>query len=188
MFGRRRHMKFFNLVLTLFSLITATANADEIGLRLNSIVPSDDTSLVQFPPGGNANNGYINGKMINGFYDWEPYRNFYLEGALGYRSPSDIFQYSTMAYELSPGFRVTAGYFVLRLSEGISWMPGDSFNPNTWEGYNSWNFVTHLSLGLRDPKTGIGIYLDRSHYSNGNADNNPSLDYAGFMLVFPIKF
>ena len=90
-----------------------------------------------------------------------------------------------MLYELSPGFRVTWGALVLKLSEGMAYMPQNSFDPVTYDGYNKWDLVTHISVGLRDPKTGIGIYFDRSHYSNGNELNNPSLNYEGFMLLFP---
>ncbi len=168
-------------ILSLYALIQ-TASADEIGLRVDSLIPQDDNSVIQFPIGGD---GY-NGKMINAFYDWEPHQNFFLEGAIGYRSYSDIFEYSSAAYELSPGFRVTWHVLVLKLSEGVSWRPEDSFNPATSVGYQPVDFVTHLTIGLRDPKTGVGIYFDRSHYSNGFATGNPSLNYTGFQFSFPI--
>ena len=172
--------------LILLFLFLSIAHADEFGLRLGSAISPQDTSIVSFPSGGgNGGTGTYDGKAFVGVYDWEPHDNFYLEGALGYRSPSDIFEYSSMLYELSPGFRVTWGALVLKLSEGMAYMPQNSFDPVTYDGYNKWDLVTHISVGLRDPKTGIGIYFDRSHYSNGNELNNPSLNYEGFMLLFP---
>lgn len=161
-----------------------SAHSDEVGLRFNSAIPPDNNSLVQFPSGGESNGGTIDyqGKMINLFYDHDFTQNFYLEGAIGYRSYNDIFEYSSAAFEVSPGFKVTAGYFVFKLSEGVSYMPENTFDPATYDGYQKFDFVTHLTLGLKDPATGWGIYLDRAHYSNGYATNNPSLNYAGFVI------
>jgi len=176
----------FKYLLVLL-LICTSALADEFGLRLNSVAATTDTALWEFPTGGNGTNGYIEGKIIHAVYDWEPHPNFFLEGGLGYRSWNDVFEYSSMAYEVSPGLRVAWHALVFRLSEGLSYMPENSFNPVTWEGYQQLDFVTHITLGLKDPKTGIGIYLDRSHYSNGSAYNNPSLNYVGFMILFPIN-
>lgn len=171
----------FKFIIALL-MICNTALADEYGLRLGSAIPGSDNALVEFPSGSAS--GVI-GKMVNGIYDWEPNRNFYLEGGLGYRSWSDVFQYSSMAYEVSPGLRITAGYLVLRISEGISYMPENTFNVATQEGFQNWDLVTHITFGLKDPKTGLGIYFDRSHYSNGNSVDNPALNYSGFMLLFP---
>lgn len=176
-----KYMK--KLLFILCALIIANvAKCDEIGFRLTSRLPTDNNAIFQFPP-GDSGTGY-DGKMINGFYDYDLSDNFYLEGALGYRSPSDIFEYSSMAVEVSPGVKLTAGYFVAKLSEGFSFMPENSFNPVTFQGYNKVNFVTHLTIGLKDPKTGVGLYIDRSHFSNGYSVDNPSLNYSGFSISF----
>jgi hypothetical protein len=66
-------------------------------------------------------------------------------------------------------------------------MPQNQYDSVTGQGYQQVDFVTHLTIGLRDQKTGIGIYLDRSHYSNGSDTNNPSLNYTGFMIQFPFS-
>lgn len=172
--------QFLLLFVTLFSL---NAHSEEVGLRLSSAISAKDNSVVQFPSGSSGPNDLeYQGKMINLFYDHDFTQNFYLEGAIGYRSYSDIFEYSSTDFEVSPGFKVTAGYFVLKLSEGISYMPENNFDPATFVGYRKVDFVTHLTLGLKDPSTGWAVYLDRSHYSNGYAENNPSLNYAGFMV------
>lgn len=178
-------IKYFMALLILF--FSSMCLADDVGYRLNSIVPSDDTAIVQFPPGGTSSNGYISGKTMQFFYDHDFSRNFYLEGALGYRSPSDIFEYSSAMYEISPGVKVEAGPLITKFSIGGSYMPQNQFNPDTWEGYNKTNFVIHFGIGLKDPKTGVAFMLERTHYSNGYSDNNPSLDYAGFTLSIPVN-
>lgn len=170
------------LILLCLLILANVAHADEMGLRLTSRLPTDNNGIIQFPP-GDSGTGY-DGKMINGFYDYDLSDNFYLEGALGYRSPSDIFEYSTLALEAAPGVKVTAGYFVVKLSEGLSYMPQNNFNPATFQGYNKMNFVTHLTIGLKDPLSGIGVYIDRSHFSNGYSQDNPSLNYTGFVVSF----
>jgi hypothetical protein len=88
------------IIITAALLMSLTAYADEIGLRLSSAIPGSDNALVQFPPGAAGAGG--NGKMTQLVYDWEPHPNFYLEGTAGYRAPDDIFGFSSMAYELSP--------------------------------------------------------------------------------------
>jgi hypothetical protein len=164
------------------ALVVNACHADELGFRFGSGINPTDSSIVSFPTAtGSPGEG---GKMIQLVYDWEPHQNFYLEGAFGYRSPSDILEYSSLAYEVSPGFRVTWGYLVLKLSEGVSYMPENTYNPVTQLGYQQFDFVTHLIIGLKDPKTGVGVYFDRSHYSNGSAVNNPSLNYDGFVILF----
>lgn len=173
------------LILLSILFIGNVGNCDEIGLRLTSRLPTDNNAIFQFPP-GDSGTAY-DGKLIDGFYDYCLTQNFYLEGAMGYRSPSDIFEYSSMAFELSPGVKITAGYFVAKLSEGLSYMPENSFNPVTFQGYNKTDFVTHLTIGLKDPKSGVGLYIDRSHYSNGYSQDNPSLNYTGFILSFGIN-
>lgn len=174
--------------VALIALIwTMPAHADEVGLRLGTLVSPDSNEVVQFPSGDPHGNGYA-GKMIEGVYDWEPdlAPYFYLEGALGYRTNNDLWDYASLSAELSPGIKVEAGPLVIRLSEGLSFQPQNQFDPNTYEGFNKLDLVTHLQVGLKDPKTGVGIYFDRSHYSNGSSTNNPSLNYAGFMLLFPL--
>ena len=162
-------------------LLSINSYADDLGIRFNSAIPGNDSALLQFPPGGQPN-----GKMISAFYDWNFHPNFYLEGTLGYRSWDDVFEYSSMAYELSPGAKVSWGPLVMKLSEGLSYMPENSYDSVTKQGYQQLDFVTHLTIGLQDPKTHIGIYLDRAHYSNGYSENNPSLNYTGFMISFPL--
>jgi hypothetical protein len=179
----------FKQFLLLFVFIfTLNAYGDEIGLRFNSAFPVDNTSLWAFPPSGSASNDYINGKMINLVYEHDITKNFFVEGALGYRSYNDLYDYSSMDYEISPGLKVQAGPIILRISEGFASMPSNKYNPITQSGYQTWDLVTHLGIGLKDPKTGIGIYLDHAHYSNGQQYNNPSLDYTGFQLSFPVNW
>jgi hypothetical protein len=171
------------LLIALLALMTSfTAQADELGLRVNSLLPNSDSSIVAFPPSING----VDGKQIHLFYDHDLTRNFYIEGAIGYMSPSDVFQYQSMSYELSPGVKVQDGPFVMKLSAGASYMPSNSFVPTSYTGTNAFNFVIHLTFGLKDPKTGIFVGLDRVHYSNGEDTNNPALNYSGFIISIPI--
>jgi hypothetical protein len=171
------------LLIALLTLIVSfSAQADELGLRVNSLLPNSDSSIVAFPPSING----VDGKQIHLIYDHDLTSNFYIEGAVGFMSPSDIFQYQSMSYELSPGVKVQDGPFVMKLSAGASYMPNNVFVPASYTGTNAFNFVIHLTFGLKDPKTGIFVGLDRVHYSNGENTNNPALDYAGFILSFPI--
>lgn len=167
------------IVKYLFLLLPAVSRADEIGLRLNSAITPDNSAIVQFPTSSQ-------GKIVEVLYDWEPHSNLYLEGSLGYRAPDDLFGFASTVMELSPGVRIEAGYLVLKLSEGVSYMPQNNFDPVTFNGYQKIDFVTHLTIGLKDPKTGMGLYFDRAHYSNGSDSNNPSLNYTGFMFQFKL--
>jgi hypothetical protein len=176
-----KHLK--TLLLLLALTIAQVTKADEVGFRFDSAIPVSNNSFLQFPAGDPTGHDLnYEGKMIQVFYDKNFTKNFYLEAAGGYRSPHDIDTFSSLAFELSPGLRVNWGPLVVKLSEGVSYMPQDSFDPVTWQGYNTFNLVTHLTLGLQDPKTGVGIYLDRSHFSNGKNENNPSLNYTGFQI------
>jgi hypothetical protein len=170
------------LAALLLLLSASTARADELGFRLSSAISANDNNIVGFPTGGLGSPAEYQGKLQHFFYDHDLTQNFFIEAAVGDRSYSDIFQYSSVDYELSPGFRIQAGPVVLRLSEGVSYMPENSFNSQTYQGYQQVDFVTHLTLGLVDNKTGWGIYFDRSHYSNGNSVDNPSLNYQGFVI------
>lgn len=173
---------FTSIALTSLIIPDSLSFADDFGLRVNSRLPDSDSSIIAFPPSQNG----VEGKQIHLIYDHDLTENFYIEGALGFMSPSDIFQYSGMSYELSPGVQVHQGAFVMKLSAGASFMPANSFNTTNYSGYNSLNFVIHLTFGLKDPKTGIFIGLDRVHYSNGMDQNNPALNYSGFIITFPV--
>jgi hypothetical protein len=167
------------LTLTLVFMTSQVGYADDFGLRVNSLLPNYNSQIVAFPP----SEAGVDGKMIHLIYDHDLSRNFYIEGALGYMSPSDIFQYQSMSYEISPGVKVQQGAFVMKLSAGASYMPSNSLMVT---GTNPLNFVIHLTFGLKDPKSGVFVGLDRCHYSNGEAANNPALNYAGFVLTVPI--
>ncbi len=170
------------LTLILVFMTSNVGHTDDIGLRVNSLLPNSDSSIVAFPPSING----VDGKQIHLIYDHDITNNFYLEGAVGYMSPSDIFQYQSLSFELSPGAKVQYGAFVMKLSVGASFMPSNSFNSAAYTGTNPLNFVIHLTFGLKDPKSGVFIGLDRVHYSNGEDTNNPALNYSGFVLTVPI--
>jgi hypothetical protein len=181
-------MRKIALNLLLLLLLPALASADSIGYRLNSAIQASDTALVEFPGGGAGPGEGVNGKTMHVFYDRDITTNFYIEGALGYLSPNDIFEYSSMMYEISPGVQTSAGPVSFRLSIGGVYMPENNFNPATFEGYRQLDFAIHFGVGITDPHTGVRFTLERTHYSNGFANNNPSLNFAGFTLSVPVKF
>ena len=169
-------------LLIIILLISSVVMADDLGFRVNSRLPDSNSSIIAFPPSING----VEGKQVNLFYDHYLNNNFYLEGSFGYQSVDNVFNYSGLAYELSPGVRINAGGFEVKFSEGVSYIPSNKFNPQTYQGYNPLNFVTHLTIGLRDPKTNIFFGLDRSHYSDGFPLNNPAQNFSGFVIIFPI--
>lgn len=170
---------FLPFLATLAQADTSNANSEAarpllLGIRFNSRVDSTNTGIIQFPPGDTS--GMLNELIVNKLLT----DNFYLEGGLGYRSYSDVFQYSSYVVEASPGVQVCWGALLLKFSEGVDIMPQNSF-----DGYKTFDFVTHLSLGLKDNRTGVSFSIERTHYSDGEVEDNPSLNYTGFVFMFP---
>lgn len=166
----------------LLLIASFSCHADDFGLRINSLLPNDNSQVVAFPPSING----VDGKQIQLIYSHDFSRNFYIEGAVGYMSTSDIFEFNSASFEFGPGVKEQWGPFTMKLMVGASYVPGNKFDPITWKGYNPINFGIHLTFGLTDPKTGVFFGLDRVHYSDGFAENNPALNYSGFIITIPI--
>lgn len=179
-------MKKLLSLLSLMMSLSASAGeiTDELGWRFSSRVPDADQSIIAYPP----SRWDAEGKQIHFFWDHYLHRNFYLETGVGYTTDTNIFDFKTASpsLELSPGFKVNVHGLVLKMSIGASYQPGHRFDAATWTGYNPWNTVHHVTIGFQDDRSGFFLGFDRVHYSNGQAANNPALNYSGFLLSIPI--
>lgn len=142
------------------------AHADDLGLRYNNYV-NPYAGLFDFVPQGQ--------KLLEAKYDWEPYRFFYLESAAGEFFQQDFNSGTSLVSEVSPGVRVQAGPVIVKLSQGLIYMP-------FVQGESSVQFITHFGLSLEDPVSKVSIGLERTHISNGNSSSNAAMDFTGLTI------
>lgn len=172
-------IKFSVLLLVCSFLLSHTSHASEmiheIGFRYNNAISTN--GLFDLAPNSS-------GKLLELKYDLSPLghsttlaKHFYAEVAGGQYFPSDFLSGNqSFVGEVSPGLQVQAGAVVAKVSQGIAYMPNAGH-------LNPVEFATHLSLGITDNTTGLGIALERTHFSSGNASG---LDFTG--LTIGIKF
>lgn len=140
-------------------LLVSSAYGDDFGLRVGTGAFKDSTIF-------NMGLG-MSGKTAQAMYRTDGL--LYLEASLGVACDMDFGQPSGIIAEVSPGVRVQAGQFEVRLSQGVSQLKG-------------LQFVTHFSINIVD-QSGVAIGLERSHYSNGDARPDQGYDYTGLTLT-----
>ena len=162
--------KLLTIVLLLLTL-TNLVKADEVGIRYNNTITTN--GLFDLSPD-------YQGKLLEVKYDLTPWslsnelsKNVYFEGAIGGYFNHDFLNSNiSPVIEFSPGLQIQSGPVVAKISQGIALMPGI--------GIHTFEYTTHISLGLVDQASGLSLGIERTHYSPGITGG--TMDFTGLVI------
>lgn len=142
------------VVVMIFAASALTAEASEVGLRFNNSLTSHGLFDCDWTG---------EGKLISASYFFQPLsgrfaENVFIAVGSGRYFTKDFDSHSFFILEGAPGVQVQTGPVRLRFSQGVAFFNGSG---------SPIQFATHFEIDLVDPKTGLSIGLERTHYSTG---------------------